>query len=748
MAPPGTGHPDSETGERSVRVLLVDDDKDFVELASRFLRSELIDSVDGVFSGRAALRKLGEGYYDVIICDYLMPEMDGVQLLKELRSKGIDTPFVLITGRERDELSADVLQSGVDLHVHKSSDIKAQFVELVPIVWNLARCARLKRQLSHERDMYRHIVDLADEGIWSVDGENRVTFANPKMAGMMACSADEMVGRTFSEILPGDGGTFVTEALELCREGTDIEMDYEFQNAAGKRHVVSFKASRMVGPDEEYLGAVAVFINLASRRLVEDALTEALKAREEFEKIVNASPVVVFQLEPLPPWKVEFVSDNVTQFGFTPDEFISGRTTFADVVHPDNLERIQEEVLEHIEAGEDLFDLEYVGLSKAGEARFIDARVFVRRDADGNVLRFQGVILDDTERRKTAHELERLASIVESSTDAIISKDLEGTILTWNPAAETMYGYTAREAVGSPITILVPPDLIDDFQKKFREVKRGRRVVSHETRRVRKDGTLIDVSLTISPLKDRSGRTVGASVIARDIGDRKRAEAALRSANEKLSLMGSITRHDVINQIGILSGYLSLIEDDKDDRSRAEHIQSARKACSTMTEQLQFAGSYQKAGTRNPEWTRARLELAGASSALDMGDIVVTDFFGDLEILVDPMFEKVFLNLLLNTRRHGQKATKVTVGSEELMDGLLISYEDDGVGIPANDKEKIFERGYGRDSGLGLFLIREILAITDIKIVECGTPGDGARFEMTVPRGKYRHGSRPADTGE
>ena len=725
----------------------MDDDKDFVELASRFLKGGLIDTVDGSFSGEDALQRLCESHYDVIICDYLMPEMDGIQLLKELRARGIDTPFVLITGRERDGLFAEVLQAGADLHLRKSNDIKAQFAELVPMVWNLARCARWKKQLSHERDMYKRIVDLADEGIWSVDAENRITFANPKMASMMAYPVDKMVGRTFSDLMPGESGTFVTEALELCREGTDIEIDYEFLNTAGKRNVVSFKASRMVGPEETYLGAVAVFIDLASRRLVEDAAMEALKAREEFEKIVNASPVVVFQLEPIPPWRVEFVSDNVTQFGFTPDEFVSGRTTFSDVVHPDSLEFIQEEVLKHTEAGDDMFDLEYVGLNKAGEVRFIDARVFVQRDADGNVLRFQGVVLDDTERRKNAEEIERLASIVENSTDAIISKDLKGTILTWNPAAEAMYGYTAEEAVGKSMTMLVPRDQMDGFQRESREMERERRIVSYETRRMRKDGSLIDVSLTISPLEDRSGRTVGASVIARDISERKRAEAALRSANEKLSLMGSITRHDVINQIGILSGYLSLVEDDEDGRLRAENIRAAQKACTTMTEQLQFAGSYQKAGTRDPEWTRARLELAGAASALDMGDIVVTDSLGDVEILVDPMFEKVFLNLLLNTRRHGGKATKVTVSLEEQKDGLLVSYEDDGVGVPANEKEKIFERGYGRDSGLGLFLIRKILAITDIGIVECGAPGEGARFEMTVPEGKYRHGSRLADTG-
>lgn len=870
---PDAGSLDAARGSAAVKVLLVDDDRNFVELASKYLKIGRIGSVVSAFSVREALARLKNEEFDAIICDYLMPEADGIQLLKEVRSMGIDTPFLLMTGKERDGLAADALESGVDLHIRKSSDLKAQFSELSSTILMLSSLRGQERRLVDEINLYKQIVDistigilaldvdgtvriwnegmsrftgvdradvvgkklsleaapvlrelvgrdevdrlleghatpssrrsfvdpdsrevrhfevglfpvrgikgvvragmihildatervhmsaalegseekyrqlieLADEGIWSVDSDNRITFANPKMASMMGCSIMDIVGKEFSEIVSGESGDLVDEALSLCKEGTDIELDCEFMNVADRRQVVSFKASRILDHDGQYNGAVAVFVDLASRRLVEDALTEALDSREEFEKIVNAGPVVVFQLDPVPPFKIEFVSDNVTQFGFTPDEFTSGGTTLSDVVHPDDLDRLQEEVTGHVTAGEDMFSIEYRGLAKSGEVRLIDARVLVRRDAEGGVVRFQGVMIDDTERRRNAEESEQLASIVENSTDSIISKSTEGIILTWNPAAESMYGYTATEAIGKHISLLVPPDHLEDFYRKFRQVKRGKRVVSYETVRVRKDGSRIDVSLTISPLRDRSGKIVGASAIGRDITERKKGEEALRVANEKLSLMGSITRHDVINQIGILTGYLSLAEEDEDEQLRVEHILAARKACKTMTEQLQFAGSYQKAGTKDPEWTRVRLELAGAASAVDMGDIKVEDSLDDVEILADPMFEKVFLNLLVNTRRHGEKATMVRITCEMTDGDLAIRYEDDGIGIPSDEKEKIFGRGYGKDSGLGLFLIREILAITGIKISESGKPGVGARFEMRVPSGKFRFGSKAAD---
>ena len=247
--------------------------------------------------------------------------------------------------------------------------------------------------------------------------------------------------------------------------------------------------------------------------------------------------------------------------------------------------------------------------------------------------------------------------------------------------------------------------------------------------------------MTISPVKDRSGKTLGAFAIARDITDRKKTEEALEQATEKLSLMGSITRHDAINQIGILTGYLSLAEDDSSDRERAEHIEAAKKACRTITEQLQFAGSYQKAGTKDPEWTRVRLEFAGAVSVIDLEGIQVKEKLGDLEVLADPMFERVFLNLLTNTRRHGQNVTQVAVEFEPRDDAVVIRYSDDGVGIPADAKEKIFQSGYGMDSGLGLFLTREVLDITGMSIEEIGVPGKGVVFEILVPSGKHRMAS-------
>lgn len=488
--------------------------------------------------------------------------------------------------------------------------------------------------------------------------------------------------------------------------------------------------------------AKGIIRDARERKLAEDELVKSLEGREHFERVVNASPVVVFLMRIDPLWSVIFVSKNVTQFGYAPDEFESGELTFAEVVHPYDLSALEREARERISAGDSKIELECRIMTKAGEIRWVDSRILIRRDSEGNILDYQGIVLDITDRRKYQEEIERLARIVDSSLDAIVGKGMDGIILTWNPAAEELYGYSAEEAIGKPVSFIVPPERYEEYRKAFRQVKRGKRIPWFETVRIRKDGTRVDVSLTISPVKDGAGKIIGASAIARDITARKRTEEALRQANEKLGLLGSLTRHDVINQIGIMMGYLSLLEDDSDEITRSRHISAAKQACLSITEQLQFAGSYQRAGTKSPEWARMKLELASAVSSLDMSGIEVDDSTEDLEILVDPMFEKVFLNLLVNSRRHGQKVTRIAVRHFSRDRDLIVTYSDDGVGIPAAEKEKIFESGYGKDSGLGLFLIQEILAMTGISIAEVGTPGEGSVFEMTVPRGKFRFAGR------
>ena len=176
------------------------------------------------------------------------------------------------------------------------------------------------------------------------------------------------------------------------------------------------------------------------------------------------------------------------------------------------------------DSGEEDYEAEYRILRPDGETRWIFGRGKIIRDEMGRPHRYAGVDIDITDRKAAEEAVERLAAIVESSDDAIIGKDLQGIIQSWNAGATRLFGYRPEHIVGKPITLLFPEDRIQEEVDIISRISRGERVASFETIRKRRDGSLVEVAITVSPIHDASGRVIGASKIARDITERKRAE--------------------------------------------------------------------------------------------------------------------------------------------------------------------------------------------------------------------------------
>jgi signal transduction histidine kinase len=223
--------------------------------------------------------------------------------------------------------------------------------------------------------------------------------------------------------------------------------------------------------------------------------------------------------------------------------------------------------------------------------------------------------------------------------------------------------------------------------------------------------------------------------------ERLKVEKALADANKKLHLMASITRHDLLNQLTVMREYLELSAANRtrDTESAWANVASATAIVNQTINTVEFTGEYQKIGVKSPVWKSARQLVEESGRYANLGTIRLENVVpAPVEVYADPLIEKVFFNLIDNAVRYGMKTTTIRFRFIETETGGTIICEDDGIGIAEGEKEKIFAYEYGMNTGLGLFLAREILTITGITIRETGVPGKGARFEMNCPKEAIR----------
>ncbi len=316
-----------------------------------------------------------------------------------------------------------------------------------------------------------------------------------------------------------------------------------------------------------------------------------------------------------------------------------------------------------------------------------------------------------------------------------------GKIIDANRAAADMHGYSIEELQTLNVTDLETPESAKEVPERFRRIKKGEWILG-ETIHRKKDGTVFPVEYSGGLLEFGTDQYVLA--IDRDISERKRASDALKQATKKLSLLNYITFNDIQNAIHTIDGYLELGKTSSTEKEREDYRERQGEAVQTITRSLNFAKSYQDLGIKPPAWQDVNQSFLYAISHLDFLSVRHTTSLSGLEIFADPLLETVFLNLSDNVLKHGKTATQVSMSYTETPNGLTLVFEDNGVGIPHELKKAIFIRKLGSQKGNGLYLAREILSITGITITENGTPGEGTRFEIVVPKGEYRF----AGTGE
>jgi PAS domain S-box-containing protein len=332
---------------------------------------------------------------------------------------------------------------------------------------------------------------------------------------------------------------------------------------------------------------------------------------------------------------------------------------------------------------------------------------------------------------------ERYRNLADNLPDYVIVHDQE-FIRYANPAAGRLVGQSPETLVGKPISSFLTLGSAEASRTFIAAARSGDPPAPGGIDIQLPDGNIRHCMIKTVRIED-NGIPAFLSVII-DITEQKATEDALSRVNKKLSILSSITRHDIKNQLAALLVYLELSKGEIGTIPvPSGYLKKEIMIAETMERQIDFTKIYEDMGTTAPAWQNVDACVRRSVAALPMPDVAVEVDRSDLEVYADPLFEKVFYNLIDNALKYrGKVMTAIHVTSRETGTGLVITCEDNGAGIAGPDKKHLFERGYGKHTGLGLFLSREILSITGIMITETSDPGKGARFEMTVPNDAYR----------
>ena len=379
--------------------------------------------------------------------------------------------------------------------------------------------------------------------------------------------------------------------------------------------------------------------------------------------------------------------------------------------------------------------------------------------------------------------VQRLAAIVESSDDAIISKDLNGIISSWNKGAERIFGYTAEEVIGKPITILIPSDRHNEEPEILKRIRRGDRVDHYETVRKRKDGSLIEISLTVSPVKDRNGKIIGASKIARDITERKRAERELHEARERLaraknelerrvqertaSLQQAIEQmeefsytvsHDLRAPVRAMHGYAQVLQEDYADQLGEEardYLQRIIRSGARMDRLIQDVLTYSRLTRRDVAIEPVCLdklvrEIAGQFPKIQSGaaQIFVEKKLPSV-LAHEPALSQAISNLMDNALKFVEPGTtpRVHIRAERHNGQVRLCIRDNGIGIPLDQQARLFgmfervhpDKKY-EGTGIGLALVRKAAERMGGKVGMESDGRTGCQFWIQLPEANnYEH---------
>ena len=443
-------------------------------------------------------------------------------------------------------------------------------------------------------------------------------------------------------------------------------------------------------------------------------------------------------------------------FGYQADEAV-GQPIW--IIIPDDRREEEASMLDRVRTGMKVDHVETMGRRKDGSTVAVSVTISPIRDAQSEVIGASRIARDVSQRRLMESDALRLAAIVESSNDAIVSKDLRGIVQTWNRGAERIFGYTAEEAVGRSILLIIPEDRHAEEADVLARICAGEPVEHFETVRRRKDGTLIDISLRVSPIRLPSGQVIGASKIARDVTEQKRLQREVAEASRAKDRFLATLSHELRTPLNTVLGYTAMLKQrvlTKEQRDKAisvigRNAEALTQLVNDVLDTSRIVTGKLRLDLRPCDVSIVAEEALDAiRPALDAKGLVLESSIEPASFVLGDgdRLRQIFWNLLSNAVKFTPAGGRVSLSVGSAGGFVRITVQDTGVGITAEALPLVFHRFWQGDPsltrehaglGLGLALSRHFVELHGGEIsARSAGPGQGSTFEVVLPQTPHR----------
>jgi len=844
-----------QTERALIRVLHVDGENSLSKVVKQCLEMQGKFQVDIASSVEEAMKKMEKETYDVIVSDYKMPKKDGLELLRELREKENNIPFIIFTDKGREEVAINALNLGADQYLDKTGDSQTVYCELAHGIRQAVEKKRAEGLLKESEALLRQITDNMLDMISLSDEKGIFKYVSPSHKRILGYETGDLLGKSIFEFMHPDDLDAVMEAIQIAKKNHSRgKMVFRYRHADGHYLWLECIGNFVFDENDQVIGVVLSTRDITERKKAEESLQ---KSRQLLEKtfvnlqdaifIIDADTKKIIDCNP--------VASKI--FGYAREEML-GKTTAFLHANEASIKEFKKQLYPSVNEKGFLFLPEFKMKRKDGTLFPVEHSVMPIENEQGRRIGWVGVVRDVTERKKSEQKIresqEKFERLFTSNPEAAAYMDPDFHILDVNRSFEELFGYSSSEVKGRYINhVIVPKDKMEEAEMLNKKTRKEQ--VYHDTVRKRKDGSLVSVSISSAPI-NVEGKLIGYMELYKDITARNEVEKELEESRrhfqtlfnlmvdpvaivdgkgkilevtqraeevtgfkreelvgknflkteilsakskailiknlakrmmgmriapyevevltkdgrklpheinaakieyngkpadlvvfrdvterkkmeEKLRVVGSLTRHDVRNKLSVVTGNVFLAKKKLAGNDEvSEYLREIESGCQQIVRILEFSKDYEMLGVEELTYINVNETFEKAISLFSNLDrIRIENECRGLVVLADSLLRQVFYNLVDNSLKHGERVGRIRAHYEEAgKDQLSLVYEDDGVGIPLAEKPKLFKEGYGRGTGYGLFMIKRICEVYGWSIQETGEPGKGAHFTMTIPR--------------